>query len=173
MSNEANQVLNNIDPIAAMRMGVSYSHSISVRNFSCKMRPLSIQETIDVTNAVIDEMATMEEVKKTRLEEHTLIAIHTLVRASMPNPDSGFESAKLQAITLRKMTNDEVHALYNEYVAVTDKVNPSLDEMTTEEIKELVEAVKKNHSAVTGYSFWQLAKAVKYFVTKEESQVDK
>lgn len=177
MSNEAtnqeNFTLDKSNLISALRMGVNYTHNATVRGLSVPLRPLSIQETIEVTNTVMAEVQSMNEIERTRISEHSLIAIHTLVRASKPSPEAGIHESKLSAMILRQMTNDELHTIYNEYAAVCDKTNPSLETMGEEKLIEMVEEVKKNHSVLTDFSFVQLVNMVKYLLTKETSQQDK
>jgi hypothetical protein len=51
--------------------------------------------------------------------------------------------------------------LWQQYVAGTDRVNPSLEQMSAEDLNSMVEALKKSSDAekrelLTTLSFWQL-----------------
>lgn len=171
MNNEVKKndfTLDNCSIIEAMRMGVNYVHPAKVRNFSVLLRPLSIQETINVAQEVVKSMSMMSDIEKTRLQEHSLVAIHTLVRASTPSPESGNETAKLSGMILRQLTNDELHALFKEYTIICEKVNPHVENLTQEEIKSLVDDIKKNPSHLIDLSFLQLVNLVKYYMTNVE-----
>jgi hypothetical protein len=46
--------------------------------------------------------------------------------------------------------------LFNEYNKCVDKVNPSVEKLSTEELNELVDKAKKNLLIMTELSFWQI-----------------
>jgi hypothetical protein len=60
--------------IAAMRAGVDYSFVIHLRKFSLRVRPLSMMETVKVTQVVTQMLEAMPASARNRIQEHTLIA---------------------------------------------------------------------------------------------------
>jgi len=156
-----------IEQIQAMRMGVDYRHKISIRNFSIFVRPISISETIEVAQSVSERFERMPINGRTMLAEHTFLAQETLKRASKPSPDSP-EEPKITDYIMNKMTPDELSYLHKQYVAVMDKVNPSLEVLGIDEVKEMAEKVKKNPSVAIELSFLELVNLVRHLATKEE-----
>jgi hypothetical protein len=69
-----------------------------------------------------------------------------------------------------RMTVEEVLHLWKQYIAGKDKLNPALEAIPAEELKELVKEVKKNHSLVIERSFLELANICQYLLN--ESQTD-
>lgn len=128
-----------------MRAGIDYKIPIRIRKFSFMARPLTIIETNQVAVTVRDAMEKMNDAERNRLSEHTLVAKETLKLASKPDPDS--KEIGLTDGLLDRMTNDEVHAMFKQYVAVCDKVNPSLELLSPAEVKQMVDELKKKDQA--------------------------
>lgn len=148
-----------IDQIDAMRMGVEYRFRIVCRGFSMLARPLSIGESVDVGTKVSERLAQMSEFEKNRLNEHSLLAYETLILAS--TSDFGTNDPKISEYILRRITPDELNFLFKQYVAECEKVNPCLELMKGDEIRDLVDSLKKNPpedlaSRLTGLSFIQV-----------------
>lgn len=161
-----------VEQIQKMRLGVDYRHPITIRDFSILVRPISISETLEVSQVVTERFMKLDVNAKNRVAEHTFLAQETLLRASKPAPDSEMEPT-ISNYIMNKMTPDELSYLHKQYVAVMDKVNPALEMMDASEVKEMVEALKKNPLAVTEFSFLELASMVRYLATKEELPLDK
>lgn len=161
-----------IEQIQAMRMGVDYKHVISIRDFKVQVRPLAMTETLVVAQNVSLAFEKLPVEGRTRLAEHLLLAKETLKMASKPDYNSTVEPA-LTDYVMNLMTNDELSYLHKQYVSVMDKVNPALEELPVEEVKTMVEEVKKNPLAVIELSFLEVVNMVRFLVTKEDSLPDK
>lgn len=145
--------------LAAMRLGVDYTETISLRSFKVMVRPLSMLETLQVAHEVQVQMSQKDEFSKHRLSENSIVARETLKRAT--STDVGSKDSILTDLILEKMTPEEVQYLFKQYVAAVDRKNPCLEMMTAEKVQELVNEVKKNPreewaSLLTGLSFSEL-----------------
>lgn len=158
-----------IDILSAMRMGVEFSHPVKIRNFSVNLRPLSIAETLEVANNTRVQMESMPTSQKHRLQEHTLLAMNTIEKASTPFGQG--QMPKIPAKMMELMTPDEVHYIHSEYVKICDKINPSFELMSYEEVKTLVTDLKKNSEDVrqlTELSSRELVSIVHSLLNKED-----
>lgn len=162
--------LDRIEQIDAMRMGVDYRLEIKVRGFKMMVRPLAISETLQVASSVQDELAKLPANAQNRLTEHFILAKETLKIAS--TSDVGKNDPRITDLMMMNMTNDEIHFLFKQYVAVCDKVNPALEMLGPEEINCLVDDLKKNSSPeelglqLIELSFSQLLSLAHSFLTK-------
>lgn len=159
--------------IEAMRWGTDYHFEVKIRDFSITLRPLSIKETIDVTNRVIQRVNSEPLNAQNPLFEQTIMAHETLVLAS--TSDYGTNDPKITAYVLERFTADELNAIFKQYVAGCDKVNPSLERMSAEEIESLVDGIKKNPDwaqnpllPLIGLSLSQLANITLHLLTKND-----
>lgn len=159
--------------LSKMRMGTNYRQTISLRKFSCDMRPLTIAETCQIASEVVDDLLKMSKSNQNSMMEHSLMAQKTLVLASTSQP--GVKDFKLTEAEVAGMTPDEVHLLYKEYTAAVERVNPAMETLTKEELDLLVAHCKKKPSAseLTDLSFYQLVSLAHFLLTKEESPQDK
>lgn len=159
-----------IDQIDAMRMGVNYRLPLKIRGFQMTVRPLAIQETLQVAATVQDELSKLPSNAQNRLSEHFILAKETLKLAS--TSDVGKADPRITDLILTQMTNDELHYLFKQYVAACDKVNPALEMLTPPDVQTLVDELKKNKDetelalALTELSFSDLASLAHYFLTK-------
>lgn len=122
-------------------------------------RPLSIGESVEVGTKVSERLESMSDVEKNRLNEHSLLAYETLILAS--TTDYGTNDPKISEYILRRVTPDELQFLFKQYIAECEKVNPCLEMMGTEDIKNLIDVLKKSPkedlaSQLTGLSFIHL-----------------
>jgi hypothetical protein len=159
--------------LEALRQGVDYRIKVKVRGATLYMRPLSMTETVQVTARVKRLVAQIPESERTELHEKTILAKETLLFAT--TSDVGAGDPALSDRVLDAMTPEEVQALFREYVAVVDKCNPSLDALTPEQLKNIVELVKKSPqseqaSLLTELSFSQLANAFLSLIRGELQQ---
>lgn len=160
-----------IPQLEAMRHGVDYRQRVSIRGFEIYVRPLSIMETNQVAATVQEKLSMLPESARHRLTEHTLLAKETLINAS--TSDVGANDARITDHILDRMTNAEIHYLYKQYVAAMDRVDPSLEQMSPEDLRALVDELKKNPKADLGsvlieLSFSQLVSLAHYFLTKSD-----
>lgn len=153
--------------LAAMRMGVDYTFDIRLRGFSVPVRPISVAETLQVASEVSRDMATIPSQSRTNVHEAYLIALYTLQRASRPF-DSRVESALTKG-TIDRFTSAELLGLFEQYRDGCNRLDPALEEISHERLRELVEAAKKNTSTLTGLSRKHLETLALYLLTSADS----
>lgn len=152
------------EQIAAMRQGVAHKFPIKVGGFSVNLRPLTIDEQLEVAADVTEAMAKIPAKANNRLTEETFMAKLTLEKASTSSPQKN--DPKLTSAVIGQMYADELHFLFKQYALICEKVNPMLEEMSVDAINELVEHLKKNDLQVTELSSLQLINLVRYLVTQ-------
>lgn len=131
-----------IEQIDAMRLGVDYSFVIKIRAFQLRVRPLSISENVQIAGEVAERLTDIPESLRNTLTQHTILAKETIKVAS--TSDVGANDPRITDYILDRMTADEVHSLFKQYVAACDRVNPSLERMKPEDLDNLIAALKKN-----------------------------
>lgn len=161
--------LDRIEQIDAMRLGTDYRFLVKIRGFEMYVRPLSISETIQVTANTQEKLSLLPSQSRNVLTEHTILAKETLKLAS--TSDVGRDDIKITDLILDRMTNDEIHYLFKQYIAATDRANPALELLKPEELTNLVNEVKKNKgeelaSALTELSLSQLVSLAHHYVTQ-------
>jgi hypothetical protein len=134
-----------IEILEAMRQGVDYRAEVTIRSQKFRLRPLANAETIQVADTVNEILMGLPIHKRHKLTEHTLVARETLKMAS--TPEYGINSPTITDYVLERMTNDELHGLYEEYVRICDRVNPKLETLPEDEVRALVEELKKNRGS--------------------------
>jgi hypothetical protein len=159
-----------IPEIEAMRMGVNYSFSVRLRDFTCEVRPLANSEITKAYAAVSDALQDVPPHRRNKVTEDTMLAREFLKLAS---GQFGASHGKITDLVLNNMTNDEIMFVYKEWMAVCDRVNPILEKLPIAKIKELVEEVKKNppsdlDSQLTELSFGHLVSLAHYLLTKSD-----
>ncbi len=148
------------EQLLAMRAGSSYRIPVKLREFTVHLRPLTIDESNEVEAEVRAQLKALPEDAQHSLKEHTIRAKETLWRSSSSSP--GVQDCKLTPKVLGLMTNDELQALFKQYISVCDKVNPMLEEMPKERLDAILEHLKKNtppqevRSQLIGLSFSDL-----------------
>lgn len=156
--------MDRIEQLEQMRMGVAMRHPVSLRGFSCHLRPLTIAEMVRVMGEVKQELMATPEGARTPILQTALTARKTLEVAS-----TDFDG-KIQSLTgyiLDLMTPDELIHLFNQYQSIMDKVNPSLESMSPEELQALIDAVKKNPSQLIELSFYRVVQIARFLLTKD------
>lgn len=154
-----------IPQLDQMRMGTAYRDDVRIRGFSVSLRPLTSLEMMESTNSVADELTRMPEAARNRIVEHSLFVKKILITAS--TTDAGTNDPHLTEYLLDRMTPEEQEFMFKQYVAMTDRCNPSLEEMKKEDLDELVLNLKKNPQSAIECSFLQLANAVRRLATSE------
>jgi len=142
------------NPVELMRFGVDYKFKLRLRNFEITFRPLSSLETINIESDSRQHLLQMKEHQRTDIVYSLLFAQKTIQQASTSEP--GKSDYQITELVLSKCTPDEVMYLFNEYNKCVDKVNPSVEKLSTEELNELVDKAKKNLLIMTELSFWQM-----------------
>lgn len=140
-----------VEELALMRDGIEFRQLVKIRKFQVHLRPLTNAEMNMVTAQVIKTMQSSPEEYKNSLAENTLMAKVTLRIASTTDPVSN--DPKLTEYLLDQMTNDEINAIWKEYCGVIERTNPVFDRMKVEDVRALIEEVKKNPSRVIELSF--------------------
>lgn len=131
-----------VEQLAQMRAGVDYRFVISIRGFKLAVRPLSIIETVRIAADVTEKLQDIPEIMRATITQHTLLAKETIKMAS--TSDVGSNDPKITDYILDRMTPDEMNTLFREYLHHCDRVNPSLEKMSREDLAALVTALKKN-----------------------------
>lgn len=151
----------------ALRMGVDHTFTIRVRSLELQVRTLSIQERVMIINDVTAEMSKKPPTEQNSLTESSLLAMRTIELATTPEPGSKI-APRIPAALLARMTNDEVIALMKAYDAGCDILDPAVEELTEKQLGDLVDAAKKNPSALIGLQPAHLAMCVRYLLTRVE-----
>ncbi len=134
--------------LAALRFGVDYTFTIQVRSLKVTVRVLSIVERVAIANDVSAEMAKKPVGEQNGLTETTLLTIRTMERATTDSPEDTREP-RLPAAILTKFSADELLALYRAYNDACDKLDPSMEKLSVDQIEEMIATAKKNPSAMT------------------------
>lgn len=144
---------NELEPLEKMRLGINYSFPIVLRGLTIKARPLSIIEQHQVLADSKRDIEAVDSKFRTPFDEAAILAQHYIITASDNDPN-------VSAYILNRASPEELSFLYKEYCAVVDKCNPMFEQMTAQDIGDLVEKIKKNKNpvlALTDLSFHQLA----------------
>jgi hypothetical protein len=145
---EATQITTVEDILAKMRNGVKATHEIKLRDAVIPVRVLSVDEMNAIRReALITSLASKGDDTDINLQKQK----STLKLASNLNGGPTL-SEKL----LGQLTTDEINYLYSEYVAVMERVNPSIETIPNEEFRLMVEALKKNLAFPKDLSLRQL-----------------
>ena len=65
---------------------------------------------------------------------------------------------------LDKLTLTELEGFYDQYVTVIRQANPKFESLTSDEIVQMIVAVKKNEKTSTDFFTWQLAAIGKFYL---------
>lgn len=137
-ANRATELTSPEDILAKMRAGIKETYEIRMREMVIPVRVLSIDEVNNIrrealTNALIAKGDETD--KNVHIQKITLKLASTIGKGSGPI---------LGDRLLSMLTVDEINYLYEEYIAVMDRVNPSLESIPPEQFGMLVDALKKN-----------------------------
>lgn len=148
-----------IPQLVKMRMGVDYKFMIKARNFAMEARPLTVDETTQVTATVLAELGKMPAHLQNSQLEAVLVAKETLELASTSEP--GKYDPKISKLILGRLTPEELQFLYKQWVDGTLVCSPAIENMTAEELGALIAEVKKSpDSILTTLSRSQLCRMV-------------
>lgn len=125
----------------AMREGIEYRFEITLRKFKVLVRPLTNLEIIQATAGAADAFKKLPEDQQLQVTASLLNAMYQLERAA--SPDIG-EMSGLTMKLMELMSPDEINHLWKQYVRVTDKVNPSFESLSAEDIGAIAEDLKKS-----------------------------
>lgn len=136
--------------VRSLRAGVAEAHFIEMRGRPIPVRILTLDEMSKIRRDSISNAMIM---KGDDTDQKILAEKYTLMMCTRMNKNEpSFLSDKL----LELLTLDEIAHLYTEYMVVLDKVNPSLEDISEQEFKILVDAVKKKHVGWKDFSIKQL-----------------
>lgn len=152
-----------IEQIDAMRMGVEYRQPIRIRAFEVMVRPLTMGETLQIAAEVMKDLQSVPEFMRMPAQEAAMLARRTLILAT--TSDVGKTDSTLSELILQRCTPEEIQHLYNQYVDVTERANPSLDKMAQNDVLELAEALKKSPSELIKLSRSQLLSVASHLLT--------
>jgi hypothetical protein len=158
-----------MDVLDLMRLGCDARFPVKLRGFEVSLRPLTIAETVQLAGEVGEELAKKPNIARNAITEHVIFSIKTLTMASTSAPEKGDQ--KLTEYVLQSLTPDELHYLFKEYCIGNDRLNPSLEKLSMDNLNELVALVKKNHSALIELSFLELVNLSRHLL--ECSPTDK
>lgn len=137
-----------------MREGVDYRFELKIRALSLKARPLANIELINANVEASKRLTALDELGRVEVTRSVLIAQEILRAAT--SSDVGAQDSPLTDYIIERMSPDETQELYKQYLSGVERVNPSLESLSEEEIRALVEQVKKSPNrayALTELSF--------------------
>jgi len=157
------------DILRALRMGVDYNFTIKIRTLEVVVRPLAISERVAIVNDVQADVSALPEQHRTGLAESTLLAIRTLEAATTPDPANGSKQAPmLPAALLQRFTSDELHTAFKAYNDGLELLDPGMETLKQEQLDALVQAAKKNSSALKELPRPHLESLARYLLTRGE-----
>ena len=136
--------------LAKMRAGTQEVYEIEMRELKIPVRVLSIDELSAVRRDAIQKVS-MQMGDDTDKALHTQKAVLRLASTLVPN-----SAPMLADKLLSRLGVDEINFLYNEYIAIMDRVNPALETIQPEQFRALVDALKKNTMSAKDLSLHQL-----------------
>lgn len=136
--------------LAKARAGTQEIHTISLRDLTIPVRVLSIDEI----NAIRRQAAMNSAMRQGDETDRNLETQKTVLRMATTVKVGGVPMLPEKLMNLFSM--DELKYLYEEYLAIMDTVNPSLEFMSPEQFRALVDALKKNTISSKELSFRQL-----------------
>jgi hypothetical protein len=135
---EPPQITTSDDILAKLRLGVQEVYEVHMRGATFPVRILSCVEV----NKIRQEANRMNLLRKgdetdtnVEIQKMTLRLATTVPKGSAPY----LSEAILDALTV-----DELTYLFNEFIGVMEKVNPTIESISGEEFKAIVDALKKN-----------------------------
>lgn len=143
------------DLLKKLRAGVAETYIIKCRDLVVPVRVISIDEMNKIrreAEVLVARSSGDETDRNIAMQKETLQMASTLKVGGAPG---------LPARLLTLISVDEVNFLYNEYTKVLDEVNPNVETMSTDQFRQLVDAIKKNNAGVKDLSLPQL-KAIFY-----------
>lgn len=157
------------DFLEEMRGGADMRYPVKLKNKTFMLRPLTVAEKMTIMNIVVAEINAKPPEERTAFHEHVILARETLRLASKEDYDSQAPGS-IHDYLLDRFWENELIYLYKEYCRITDIVNPMLENLSVDEIKAMIEAVKKKDLELIELSSLQLANLVRYLMQIESPQ---
>ena len=148
--------------LAKIRMGVKEIHEIKMREFTLPVRILSISEVNEIRR---DARKSAITINGDETDMNILIQRATLKMASTIHGDPILSDKVMEMLTL-----DEMNFLFNEYIRISESVNPSMENISAEQFRSLVDALKKNNITAKDCSLRQLQEICTAFVDMIQNQ---
>lgn len=153
-----------------MRAGVDYRFAVQFGSVKLMLRPLASSEMVEAYGQVAQYMASLPDAQRTEVAENTWRAREFLKRASS---QYGQSLGQITDVHLNAMTNKQIMALYREWLAIEDRINPDIEDIPAERLELLVETIKKNPkedwgSQLTELSFGVLLKVALFSLTPRD-----
>lgn len=136
--------------IAKMRAGTKEMYEISIRELVIPVRILSIDEINQIRREAAQTVARTsgdDTDRNLHIQKTTLTLAASFGGISMLS-DKFYAAAHISV--------DEINYLYNEYIRVLDSVNPSLEQISHEQFRAIVDGLKKNTVTSNDLSLQQL-----------------
>lgn len=153
--------------LARLRTGVKDSYEIKMRGAVIPVRVLSISEA-NMIRSRARKTAVLNQGDET--DVNLQIQKETLSLAScVPTGSAPILSEKVLAM----LTTDEICFLFEEYIGVMERVNPSVEQILPEEFRALVDALKKKAVSVRDLSIHQrnaICTAFVELITRQENR---
>lgn len=148
------------DLLSLLRKGNSQKLEIGLGDLKVPCRLLSATE-----EATIIVKASQEAMKKNPSGmKQEVFEAHETMRAILQAATTIDTVPGLPARFLPMLTGTELVSLYDEYVTLNHTINPNVQEMSVDEINEMVDSIKKKTKAAKDFYTWQLAAAGRYFL---------
>jgi hypothetical protein len=161
---KAPQITTAEDIVAKLRSGVRESYQIEMRGAIIPVRVLSIDEMNAIRQQAIKSIAIRGGDDTDRNLE---VQRSTLTLASQVPVGS---AAMLSERVLGLLSVDEVTYLFEQYIGVLQRVNPSIETITEDEFRSLVEALKKKNISPNDLSLRQLRGMCSHLVAGTPTQ---
>lgn len=146
-----------------MRMGIEYKFKVQIRGYNVELRPIEVGEQMEINREVMEWSANTPPALRNAMDENFMLAKKILEKASMTDPERKV-IGPIAEFLLQKMTVDEMMFMYRQYLDGVARVNPALEEMTAEQLKEIAEEVKKSPERLTDLSSWQLLNLARHLI---------
>jgi hypothetical protein len=140
-----------------MREGVGFKFQIRLRSAVITMRPLSVQEQVNIISEVADEIQARPKLANNAFAGSVIMAMKTLSTASQSAPNS--RDQQLPTGVLNELHSDELMHLFKSYNAECDKICPMLEDLSEERLDQLISLAKKNPTVWIDCSFVELVGA--------------
>jgi len=140
-----------------MREGVGFKFQIRLRGATVTMRPLSVQEQVNIISEVADEIQSRPKLANNSFAGSVIMAIKTLSIASQSAPHA--QDMQLPVGLLEQLHSDELMHLFKSYNAECDKICPMLEDLSEERLDQLISLAKKNPTVWIDCSFVELVGA--------------
>jgi hypothetical protein len=146
------------DQLKLMRQGYKQTLEIKLGGLvvPCRIMP-ALDEATVIANAKTG-------LKVPNEEQRALFESLAVMKAVLSNGCTVDSTPYLSDGFLSKLSNDELSELYNQYQTVVRTVNPTFEQLTPDQLGEIIETVKKKERSSRDFFTWQLAEIGRYFL---------